>query len=110
MYIKSSADLIYISQGVLPNGSPYDLSYTLESQMVDEGNTFTNQYYSEQQRTMRQAKNLIIPSYLAEDIPLDNKMYELSQVKYNGKLYKVRNILKVKGTRQKVILDIQELL
>ena len=109
MYIKSVADLIYTSQGKLENGSPIELKIVKGNMRVDETETFSNRYYSDEQRNMRLCRNLVVPTYYTEDIVKDNKTYELLYVDYQGKSYKVRNILKVKTTRSKMILDIQEL-
>jgi hypothetical protein len=107
MFIKSECELIYEGQGVLPNGSPVLLTIS-KTVRVDEMETFSNNYYNDQQRNMRLSRNLVVPTYMTEDIEQDGKPYELMYVNYDGKKYKVRNILKYKGTRQKMILDIQE--
>lgn len=115
MFIKSQTELIYEGQGVSPNGSPY-LLYQSKVVKCDEMETFSNNYYNDQQREMRLSRNLVIPSYLTQDLIVDGKRYELMYCLYDGKKYKIRNILKYKAnryaqgnTRQKMILDIQEL-
>lgn len=115
MFIKSQVELIYESQGVVSNGSPYSV-YISKIVRCDEMETFSNVYYSEQSREMRLSRNLVIPTYLTEDVIQDGKRYELMYCMYDGKKYKVRNILKYRAnkyaqgsTRQKMILDIQEL-
>lgn len=107
MFIKSECELIYQGQGVAQNGSPTILEKT-ETVRCDEMETFSNNYYNEQQRNMRLSRNLVIPSYLCEDVVENNQRYELMYVIYDGKKFKVRNILKYKGTRQRMVLDIQE--
>lgn len=107
MYIKSSAELIYEGQGVAENGSPTILQ-TSQVIKVDEAETFSNNYYNDQQRNMRLSRNLIIPSFFTNDKILNGVTYELMYVNYDGKRYKVKNILKVRNTRQKMLLDIQE--
>ena len=107
MFIKSKVELIYVGQGVAENGSPTILQ---ESKVVkcNEMETFSNNYYNDQQRNMRQSRNLVVPTYLTEDLEISGKRYELMYAMYDGRKYKVRNILKLRDTRQSMILDIQE--
>lgn len=107
MYIKSEVELIYVGQGVADNGSPFDLEIS-KVVRCDEMETFSNNYYNEQQRNMRLSRNLVVPTYLTYDIYEDEKPYELMYCVFTNKRYKVRNILKMKNTRQRMILDIQE--
>ena len=113
MFIKSQAELIYEGQDVSENGSPVSVHIS-KVVRVDELETFSNNYYNEQQRNMRLSRNLVVPTYLTEDIfDCKNNRYELMYVNYDCKKYRVRNILKYNGryngrTRQRMILDIQE--
>lgn len=108
MYIKAEVDLIYIGQDTATNGSPVQLQISKKVR-CDEMETFSNNYYNEQMRNMRESRNLLIPTYLTHDIQDQNgKTYELMYVIYDGRKYKVRNILKKRGTRQMMILDVQE--
>lgn len=107
MFIKSQCELIYQGQGSLPNGSPVSLEIT-ETARCDEMETFSINYYNDQQRNMRQSRNLVVPTWYTFDKVADGKTYELLYVIYDGRKYKVRNILKYRGTRQRMILDIQE--
>jgi len=108
MFIKSLATLVYEGQGVATNGSPTKLINEVTNVRVDEMETFSNNYYDEQQRNMRKSRNLVVPTYLTQDITISNVVYELMYVNYEGSKYKVKKILKYKGTRQKMILDIEE--
>lgn len=117
MFIKSEVILIYEGQTVSDNGSPSRV-YLEKKVRCDEMETFSNQYYSDQQREMRLSRNLVIPTYLTEDVfDCEDKRYELMYVIYDGRKYKVKNILKYSGsrngirnhTRQRMVLDIQEL-
>ncbi len=108
MYIKSEVELIYEGQGVAENGSPIALHISKRVR-CDEMETFSNQYYNNQQRNMRLSRNLIVPTYLTEDIfDCDDQRYELMYCVYDKRKYKVRNILKLRNTRQRMILDVQE--
>ena len=107
MYIKSEVELIFVAQGVKDTGSPVNLEHSVVVR-CDEMETFSQNYYNEQQRNMRLSRNLVLPTYQTEDIEIDGKRYELMYCVYDGLKYKVRNILKMRGTRQRMILDIQE--
>ena len=107
MYVKSVVELIYEGQGKAENGSPLAL-YVSQIVRCDEMETFSTNYYNDQQRNMRLSRNLIVPTYLTTDIIQDGKRYELMYCNYDNRKYKVRNILKVRNTRQRMILDIQE--
>ena len=112
MFIKAVAKLIYQGQGVADNGSPIALEKTCIVR-VDELETFSINYYNEQQRNMRLSRNLVVPTYYTNDIECDGVVYELMYVDYQDKKYRVKNILKYRGrytgrTRQLMILDIQE--
>lgn len=113
MFIKSQAELVYEGQGVADNGSPVSI-YQTKTVRVDEVETFSANYYNEQQRNMRLSRNLVIPTYLTNDIVVDDVNYELMYVNYDDKNYRIRNILKYSSrnmsgkTRQRMILDIQE--
>lgn len=115
MFIKSEVELIYEGQGVLENGSP-TLITTSKLVRCDEMETFSSMYYNDEERNMRLSRNLVIPTYLTNDVILDGNRYELMFVIYQGRKYKVKNILKYKAnkysegkTRQKMILDVEEL-
>lgn len=117
MFIKAETTLIYEGQGVTDNGSPIVLTYEVPNVKVNEMETFSNNYYNDQQRNMRLSRNLVIPTYLTDDyIDCQGNRYELMYCIYDNKKYRVKNILKYNGnkynrgyTRQKMILDIQEL-
>lgn len=113
MFIKSQVELIYEGHSVSDNGDPIRLDIS-KVVRCDEMETFSHQYYNEQQRNMRISRNLVIPTYLCEDIIQDNIRFELMYCNYNGLKYKVKNVLKyksrtVKNTRMKMVLDIEEL-
>lgn len=115
MYIKSVVELIYEGLTVDETGSPINVSVSKVAR-CDEMETFSSNYYNEQQRNMRTSRNLVIPTYLTYNI-VDNDgiKYELMYCVYNNAKYRVKNILKLRrnkntygNTRQKMILDIDE--
>lgn len=91
----------------MSNGSPTILEIK-QTARCDEMENFSSNYYNEQQRNMRESRNLIVPTWLTTDRTDKGINYELMYVNYLGKRYKVRNILKMRNTRQRMILDIQE--
>lgn len=107
MYIATEVKLIYVGQSQADNGSPIALEST-KTVRCSEMETFSNNYYNDQQRNMRQSKNLVVPTFLTEDITVEDVPYELMFCEYQGKRYRVRNILKLRGTRRQMVLDIQE--
>jgi len=107
MNIKTSVELIYQGLGVADNGSPINLEYS-EVVRCDELKQFSVNYYNDQQRNMRKSRNLIVPTYLVEDREIEGKRYELMYCVYDGRKYKVKNILTERHTRQTMILDIEE--
>jgi len=58
---------------------------------------------------MRNSKNLIAPRWTTEDIIQDGDEYELMYVTYEGKKYRVQQILRQFRTNKQVIVDIEEL-
>lgn len=107
MFIKSGIELIYEGKGKAENGSPLTLEIT-KTVKCNEMETFSNQYYTDQSRNMRKSRNILVPTFLTQDIVENGVRYELLYVVYNDRRYKVRNILKARKTRRTMILDIQE--
>lgn len=107
---KTECKLIYTGLGYKDSGSPVNITITEEHVKCDDMETFSQNYYAQNQRIMRLSKNIAIYKYLAEDrTDSDGNRYELSHVEICGKKYKIQNILKHKGSYLKVILDCQEL-
>ena len=107
MYIATEVKLIYVGQSQADNGSPIAHEST-KTVRCSEMEKFSNNYYNDQQRNMRESKNLVVPTFLTEDITVEGVSYELSFCEYQGNRYRVRNILKLRGTRRQMVLDIQE--
>lgn len=114
MFIKSQVELVYEGQDVADNGDPIRV-YISKVVRCDEIETFSHQFYDDQERNMRLSRNLVIPTHYTEDIiDCDGKRYELMYCNYDNRKYKVRNILKYKSntfknTRLKMVLDLEEL-
>lgn len=107
MFIKSQINLVYVGQTVRENGSPMSVEI-VKTVRCDEMELFSRNYYSEQERNMRWSHNIVIPTYLTEDIVEQGVTYELLFCVYAEKKYRIRNILKMRNTRQRIILDIEE--
>lgn len=58
---------------------------------------------------MRKSKNLVAPRWATEDIVYDGEEYELMYVHYEGKDYRVQQVLRQFRTNKQVIIDIEEL-
>lgn len=58
---------------------------------------------------MRKSKNLVAPRWATEDIVEDGEEYELMYVHYEGKDYRVQQVLRQFRTNKQVIIDIEEL-
>lgn len=77
-----------------------------------EVKAFSLNYYimgGDNQRLMRNSKNLVVPRWTTEDIVQDDVTYELLYVHYHNKKYRVQQILRQFRTNTRVLLDIEEL-
>lgn len=93
MVIKGVATLIYMAKSHNDyDGSPINL-FKEKTVKVDVISTFTNGYYFERGREMREACNLLVNNYNTFDIVDDGLTYELSYVVFKNVKYKVMNIL-----------------
>ncbi len=107
----NEATLKYVAQTKAGNGSPVE-QYVTRKVKVKEVKTFSLNYYltsGDNQRIMRHSKNLIVSRWVTNDIIEDGLEYELMYVTYNGKEYRVQQILRQFRTNTRVILDIEEL-
>ena len=111
MLYFNEATLVYVANDKAANGSPVEVSVTA-SIKVKEVKNFSLNYYmvsGDNQRIMRNSKNLDVPKWATEDIVKDGKTYELMYVVYNDKKYRVQQILRQFRTNKRVLLDIEEL-
>lgn len=93
MLVKTVAKLIYATQTTRENGSPVEL--TIEKEVrADNAGTFSNNYYNDRARAMRDSLNLNVNVYYTYDIVgEDGLSYSLKYVEYDGKKYTVEGIL-----------------
>lgn len=108
----NEATLKYVATGRAENGDPQELSILRAAKAMEVKNFSLNYYLmgTDNQRLMRNSKNLVIAKWLSEDIVDDDgNTYELMYVIYNGKTYRVQHILRQFRTATKVLLDIEEL-
>lgn len=93
------------------NGSPVEA--TIERRIkVKEVKTFTLNYYmmgTDNQRLMRYSKNIEVPRWATDDVQKDGVNYELMYVNYNGKAYRVKQVLRQFRTYQRVLIDMEEM-
>lgn len=107
----NEATLIYVAQDKADNGSPIEVAVT-RTVKAKEIKTFSLNYYltsGDNQRIMRNSKNLVVSRWVTEDVVENGKEYELMYVVYNNKNYRVQQILRQFRTNTRVILDIEEL-
>lgn len=74
--------------------------------------SFSLNYYmvsGDNQRIMRNSKNLEVPRWATEDVYEDGIEYELMYVTYQDKEYRVQQILRQYRTEKRVLIDIEEL-
>ena len=79
---------------------------------VKEVKTFSLNYYmtgGDNQRIMRNSKNLVVPRWATDDVVEDGVTYELMYVRYHDKNYRVQQFLRQFRTNTRVLLDIEEL-
>ena len=108
MLTKVIVDLKYVATGKSANGSPTELIITESNVRADLINSFSQNYYQNNQRIMRQARNFTIAEYLTHDRINSNNRYELMYVEYDGLKYRIKNILKHKSSNLRMILDCDE--
>ena len=106
---KSECKLVYTGMSQKASGSPVNEKIIEEHVKCDDMETFSQNYYAQNQRIMRLSKNIAVYKRFAEDRVVGNIRYELSHVEIYGKKYKIQNILKHRDSSLKVILDCQEL-
>lgn len=107
----NEATFVYVTQVNAPNGSPKQLSLTRRVK-VEEVKTFSLNYYltaGDSQRLMRLSKNLVANRWQTEDVVKNGNTYEFMYVDYQGKRYRVQQVLRQYRTNKKVLVDIQEL-
>lgn len=92
MVIKSIATFIYVAKGTKASGSPYTEEISKDIK-VDIKSTFSNNYYFQRGREMRNAMNLVCNTYNTQDIVQDGKTYSLTYVMFKNVRYTVENIL-----------------
>lgn len=108
----NEATLKYVAQIKASNGSPKEVSVTRKVKAMEVKNFSLNYYLtsSDSQRIMRNSKNLVVNKWETEDVTDENGIvYELMYVTYQGKDYRVQQILRQFRTNTRVLLDIEEL-
>ena len=108
----SEAELVYVAQDRLENGSPIEVTLSRRVK-VKEIKTFSRNYYlttnGADQRSMKDSKNLVVPQAVVGDILQDGHRYELRYVNYNGRHYKIKEDLVYFKQDLRRVLDIEEM-
>ena len=118
MLDKSEATLIYVAKTIdEETGSPKttEITKTIQASIY---RSFSNNYYNDRGREMREAYNLVVNTYHTFDIEENGLVYQLQYVIHKNIKYTVMNILhyevnKLKGKEYKMnrkILDLQKTL
>lgn len=107
----NEATFKYVSTARASNGDPQEISITRSVKVMEVKNFSLNYYLmgTDNQRLMRNSKNLVAAKWETEDIVENGVTYELMYVIYNNKTYRVQHILRQFRTNTKVLLDIEEL-
>lgn len=92
MLSKTTANLIYEGQIKKENGSPVKVTVSKETR-VDKMDNFSNNYYFERGRAMRDSLTLVVNVYNTFDIVKDGVSYSLKYVEYQGQKYTVEGII-----------------
>lgn len=100
--------LIYEGRHTLENGSPQ--LETLERTLTCEvRQNFSQYYYRQNNRIMRNSKNISIPLALTYDVIRNGVKYSLRKARLNETIYQVKEILTDRKSSLKMILDLEEL-
>lgn len=109
----NEATLEYVASTKTSDGSPKEVSITRDIKVMEVKNFSLNYYImgGDNQRLMRNSKNLVVPRWTTEDVigEDDGLTYELLYVIYNNKKYRVQQVLRQFRTNTRVLLDIEEL-
>lgn len=109
MYRLGQCTLVYIHQSQDENYNPVieKISKTVKCQLMD---AFSLNYYQNQTRDMRRARNLVIAKHNSFDQVVNDKVYKLEYAEIGRFKYKVTNILKDRNSDLNVVLDCEEVM
>lgn len=107
----NEATFKYVANTKASNGDPKEIFITRKVKVKEVKNFSLNYYMTsgDNQRIMRNSKNLDVPKWTTEDIVECGITYELMYVIYNNKNYRVQQILRQFRTNKRVLVDIEEL-
>lgn len=108
MIDKRVCTLIYIEEGKKASGSPTKIKHLKENVICDERGSFSNKYYTEQDRDMQENNVISIGVHHIENyqngqlryVKFDDKVYEVASIlsdRRRGKLYRLLDIREYKG-------------
>lgn len=109
MYRLGQCTLVYVrhTQDINYNPTIETISKIINCKLMD---AFSQNYYQNQTRDMRRARNIVIPKSYSFDQVLENETYQLEYADINQKRYKITNILKDRNSSLQVILDCEEVM
>lgn len=95
------------------HGTSYDSSgvptenYIIKDVRATIVASFSDAYYNDRGRTQRGSLNLRVSKCNKIDFAQDSTVYDLLEVEYKGKIYKVENVLIDKEDSRRNLLDCQ---
>lgn len=102
-------ELVFINQSNDNEGNPVINEHrdTVKCSLVD---AFSQNYYQNQQRDMRRARNIKVPQYSVLSRYIEGKRYQLEYANIGDIRYKVTNILLDRSSALMSILDLEEVM
>lgn len=109
MYRLNNCSLVYKRNSRDANGNPTVLAIekVVKCTVMD---SFSLNYYQNQQRDMRSSRNIVIAKPYTFDHVVGDDHYQLEEVKFDGRRFKVQNILLNRNSAITSILDCQEIM
>lgn len=109
MYRLGQVSLVYVrhTQDIDYNPVIESVSKLVKCKLMD---AFSVNYYQNQTRDMRRARNIVVAKNYSFDVIQDNVSYQLEYADIGTKRYKITNILKDRKSSLQVILDCEEVM
>lgn len=96
---KIICELVFVNNSM---GVEKKINKNIRAKKID---SFSTYYYENLNRALNSSLNIIVDKMLINPLEKNDNFYHLLFVKYNGKLYKIKNILKYKNKSRWAILD-----
>lgn len=102
-------ELVFVNQTNDDDGNPIinEERETVKCTLTD---AFSQNYYQNQNRDMRRARNIKVAKFKVADRMIDGNRYQLESAYLNGFRYKISNILIDRTSSLMAILDMDEVM